>query len=146
MQKLVNKMARELHVKPLKMLFLSIFVLDFTVGILDFYLMIKLTLLAILGCILTLLINLPLKSLFKTKRPRMDKYQNMEYGFPSFHTQAAFTIVTIYSFYVSYLFFPTFFYATFVGISRLMTKAHKFVDVLFGGISGVLVGIAILLV
>ncbi|MBI4010551.1 MAG: phosphatase PAP2 family protein [Candidatus Aenigmarchaeota archaeon] len=108
--------------------------------------MVKLTLLAFIGCILTLLINLPLKSLFKTKRPRMDKYQEMEYGFPSFHTHVAFTIVTIYSFYFRLLFIPSFGFATFVGISRLMTKSHNFIDVIFGSIFGVLTGIAILLI
>ncbi len=142
---LINNIARELHVKPLKMLFLLILTLDIIVGIFDFRLMLKLTLLAIIGCIFTYAINIPLKKLFKTKRPQMDKYQDMEYGFPSFHTQTAFTIATIYSFYLNSLFFPTFLFATFVGISRLMTKAHKFIDIFFGSILGVLVGTIVLL-
>ena len=146
MKGLISSLARELHVKPLKMLFLLILILDIIVGIFDFRLMLKLTLLAVLGCIFTYAVNIPLKKAFKTKRPRMDKYQDMEYGFPSFHTQTAFTIATIYSFYFNSLFFPTFLFATFVGISRLMTKAHKFIDIFFGSILGMLVGTIVLLI
>jgi len=146
MKGLISGLARELHTKPLKMLFLLILTLDIIVGIFDLRLMLKLTLLAVLGCIFTYTVNIPLKKLFKTKRPQMDKYQDMEYGFPSFHTQTAFTIATIYSFYFNSLFFPTFLFAAFVGISRLMTKAHKFIDIFFGSILGVLVGTIVLLI
>jgi len=144
-KRLINILARELHVKPLKMLFLLILTLDVIVGIFDFHLVFKLTILAIIGCIFTYAVNIPLKTLFKTKRPRMDEYQDMEYGFPSFHAQTAFTIATIYSFYFSSLFIPTFIFATFVGVSRLITKAHKFIDVFFGSILGVLIGAVLLL-
>ena len=146
MEKLINGLSRELNVKPLKMLFLLILTLDVIVGIFDFPLILKFTVLAIIGCSFTYTINIPLKQLFKTKRPRMDKYQDIEYGFPSFHTQTAFTIATIYSFYFNLLFFPTFIFAAFVGASRLITKAHKFIDIFFGSIFGVLVGTIVLLI
>lgn len=138
-------LAREIHIHPFRVLLVIMIAMNSIVGVYDFYLMIKLIILAFLGCLITYWVNIPLKILFKTKRPRMDKYQEIIYGFPSLHTQFAFTIVTIYSFFVNLFFIPSFIFATFVGISRLMTKSHEFFDVITGSILGVLVGIFIII-
>ena len=146
MKRVISRISDELNINPLRSLIILFFIIYFIAIFFDFYLMIRLTLLSVIGCTLAFLTNYPLKMLFRTKRPILDKYQDIEYGFPSFHSQVAFTIATIYSFYFHALFLPTFIFATFVGISRLVTKSHNFMDVAFGGILGILTGIVMLIV
>ena len=146
MSRLIHKLAREIDIRPAKALLLSLFAVNFIVAVFDFNLMLKLIILTVLGCIFSFFINFPFKLLFRTKRPKLYKHQEMEYGFPSFHTQIAFTIATIYSFYIHLLLLPTFISAIFVGVSRLITGSHKFKDIMFGSIFGVLVGSAIILI
>ena len=86
MIKLSKMLAREIHIHPFRVLLAAMVAINSAVGIFDFYLMLKLIILAFIGCIITYWVNMPIKLLFKTKRPTMDKYQEIEYGFPSLHT------------------------------------------------------------
>ncbi|MBI2085216.1 MAG: phosphatase PAP2 family protein [Candidatus Aenigmarchaeota archaeon] len=82
-----------------------------------------------------------IKMLLKTNRPRLNKYRIIRYGFPSSHTQIAFSIVTVYAKYApqfSILFFAL---AIFVACTRVFLKAHKKIDVIGGAVLGIITGL-----
>ena len=82
-----------------------------------------------------------MKFYFKTGRPQHNKYRIIVYGFPSGHSHVIFTIATIYSYYAPVFTIPFFLLASFVSMSRILTKAHTKRDVIAGSIFGVLTGL-----
>ncbi len=82
-----------------------------------------------------------IKMLLKTKRPRLNKYRIIRYGFPSSHTQIAFSIVTVYAKYAPQFAVPFFILAVFVAATRVFLKAHKKIDVIGGALLGIIAGL-----
>ena len=64
------------------------------------------------------------------------------YGFPSGHTEASFLVATLLS-AQNRRFIPLYAFAMLIGISRIFLGVHFPVDVIGGGILGIIIGIAI---
>ena len=100
------------------------------------------SLVAITGLVLSEVISVLLKVMFKKKRPQYYSHRIIKYGFPSSHSQIAFSISTVYSYYASDYAAILFFIAIFVATSRIITNAHGSKDVIGGSVLGVLTGLA----
>ncbi len=96
---------------------------------------------ALVAVLFSTVVSVFLKFVFRLKRPEYKKHRVIEYGFPSSHSQIAFSLATLYSYYVPYL-APVFLLAaSLVGASRFLTKAHTPVDVIGGCVLGIFTGI-----
>ena len=137
MKNLIYKISEIIDRKPFH-LFAAILILLNLSGIGDPN---YLTLLSVAGSILSVLLSLLLKLLFRRVRPEHNKYRIIKYGFPSGHSHVIFTIATIYSYYTPHLTIPFFLLASFVAASRIKIKAHDYKDALVGSILGIMTGL-----
>ncbi len=99
------------------------------------------SLVAVAGLMLSAAISVLLKVLFKKKRPHYYSYRIIKYGFPSSHSQIAFSISTVYSHYAPSYAAILFSLALFVAASRIIINAHGPKDVIGGSALGVLTGL-----
>ena len=106
------------------------------------------------GFIASTLVNAVIKRLLKKERPmgEIKRTRNllaplMQYSFPSFHTQMAFTMITIASwfFFTIHWGFVVFFVllAVLTAYSRHALKAHDLTDILGGAVIGTGVGVLV---
>ncbi|MBI4167960.1 MAG: phosphatase PAP2 family protein [Candidatus Aenigmarchaeota archaeon] len=100
-----------------------------------------LTILSLIGSLVSIIISIVMKFYFKTGRPQHNKYRVIPYGFPSGHAHVIFTVATIYSYYTPVLAAPLFLFALFVSVSRLKVKAHTLRDVMAGLMLGLFTGL-----
>jgi len=81
-----------------------------------------------------------IKAIANTKRPS-DRYNNGNYGFPSFHTSSAFSMAAVLDeYYGPRAGLPAYALAGLVGWSRIDQRAHDLSDVLFGAALGFVIG------
>ncbi len=81
-----------------------------------------------------------LKLITNTDRPS-DKWNNGQYGFPSYHTASTFAIAAVLDeYYGSHVGLPAYALAAAVGFSRIDAQDHDLSDVVFGGVLGFVIG------
>ncbi len=101
----------------------------------------KASLTAIIAVFLSAFSSVVIKMVLKTDRPRLNKYRIIRYGFPSSHTQIAFSIITVYAKYAPQFAALFFVLAVFVAGTRVFLKAHKKIDVIGGALLGIITGL-----
>ncbi len=137
MKRLVYRVSRAIDRKPFHLFAVILVLLNLSgIGKPDY-----LTLLSMIGFVFSLVISLVLKLAFRRGRPQHNKYRIIVYGFPSGHSHVIFTVATIYSYYAPVFTIPFFLLASFVSMSRILTKAHTKRDVIAGSILGVFTGL-----
>ena len=81
-----------------------------------------------------------LKLITNTERPS-EKWNNGQYGFPSYHTASTFAIAAVLDeYYGCQVGLPAYALATAVGFSRLDDQDHDLSDVVFGAALGFVIG------
>ncbi|MBC7822144.1 MAG: phosphatase PAP2 family protein [Planctomycetaceae bacterium] len=81
-----------------------------------------------------------LKLITNTDRPS-DKYNNGQYGFPSYHTASTFAIAAVLDdYYGCQVGLPAYVLAAAVGFSRIDDQDHDLSDVVFGSALGFVIG------
>ncbi|MBI4176780.1 MAG: phosphatase PAP2 family protein [Candidatus Aenigmarchaeota archaeon] len=95
---------------------------------------------ALVAVFLSAVTSVGIKMAMRTARPRLNKYRIIKYGFPSSHTQIAFSVVTVYANYAPQLSSLFFTLAILVAAARVYIKAHKKIDVVGGAALGILTG------
>jgi len=106
------------------------------------------------GFIASTLVNAAIKRMLKKQRPvgEIKRTRNllaplMQYSFPSFHSQLAFTMVTIASwFFITIHWVFVIFFGLLAGLtaySRHALKAHDPLDLLGGALIGVAIGVLV---
>ncbi|MBI3412540.1 MAG: phosphatase PAP2 family protein [Candidatus Aenigmarchaeota archaeon] len=137
---IAQKLAALIEEKPFHMFFLVILILNIS-GIVpnSNYA----TAVAVLASLISVISSVAVKLMLKTKRPGRSKKRILKaekYGFPSSHTQIAFSIATTYSYYAPNLSPHLFLIACFIAAARMNVKAHYMKDVVGGAILGVVSG------
>lgn len=138
MKQAIYKISDFVDKKPFHAMFIILLVLNLSkIGNNPNYI----SLVAVLSIMLSAAISVLLKVLFKRKRPQHYSHRIIKYGFPSSHSQIAFSISTVYSYYAPSYAAILFSLAVFVAASRIITNAHGSKDVIGGSIFGVLTGL-----
>ncbi len=139
MKQAIYKISDFVDRKPFHALFIILLVLNLSkIGNDPNYI----SLVAVAGLMLSAAISVLLKVLFKKKRPQHYSHRVIKYGFPSSHSQIAFSISTVYSYYAPNYAAILFSLAIFVAASRIITNAHGPKDVIGGSVFGILTGLA----
>jgi len=103
----------------------------------------RISILALLAVLFSAMTSIVIKYAFRSRRPEHKKHRVIEYGFPSSHTQIAFSIATVYAHYVPPIAIPMFLGASAIAASRTLVKAHDYKDVLGGCVLGVITGLIV---